>query len=352
MKRKNMAFLGILGLVASMLTGCTSTGAGDSTTDNTAAAETTTSAPAETTTSAVTTTQGTTTSADTTSSTTGGKRIAVVCKAMDSEFWMSVKKGAEDAGKETGATVFVTAPDKESNVEGQFKIIEDLIQQKYDAICIAPCDSTGVVPIIEDAQAKGIKVLTIDTDADTDKKLSFVGTDNKAGGKMAGEELIKLLSGKEGAKVAMITGVPGQQTMRDRADGFKEAIEGKLDLVDEQPADSDPAKAMTVMENMLTTHPDLDGVFILNATMTVSSLEAVDNAGKTDLNIIGFDSSTDALQAVKDGKVKGVVAQSPENMGKFAVENAFKAVNGEEISNRIDTGTEMITSENVDKYLK
>ncbi len=162
--------------------------------------------------------------------------------------------------------------------------------------------------------------MTIDTDADTDAKLSFIGTDNKAGGAMAAARMIELLKDKQNAKVAMITGVPGQQTMRDRSEGFKTAIAAakNITLVTEQPADSDPGKALTVMENILTTYPDLDGVFILNATMTIGSLEAVANANSK-VKIIGFDSSSDALKAVKDGKVDSVIAQRPLQYGQIQV---------------------------------
>jgi ribose transport system substrate-binding protein len=307
-------------------------------------------------TTAATTAAATTaaTSAEASQSAAGGTyKVAVILKALDSEFWMDAKAGAEEAGKALGITVDVKAPDKESNVEQQFKIIEDCISQGYDALAIAPCDSAGVVPIIEDASAKGIPVVTIDTDADTDAKLSFIGTDNKAGGAMAAARMIELLKDKQNAKVAMITGVPGQQTMRDRSEGFKTAIAAakNITLVTEQPADSDPGKALTVMENILTTYPDLDGVFILNATMTIGSLEAVANANSK-VKIIGFDSSSDALKAVKDGKVDSVIAQSPYNMGKYSVETLKKILNKENYDKRVDTGTELITAENVDQYLK
>ncbi len=312
-----------------------------------ACAGTTTTTTAAATTTASGTTAGSTTAAGKT------YKVAVILKALDSEFWMSAKSGAEEAGKALGITIDVKAPDKESNVEQQFKIIEDCISQGYDALAIAPCDSAGVVPIIESAKAKGIPVVTIDTDADTTAKLSFVGTDNKAGGAMAAQRMIELLKDKASAKVALITGVPGQQTMRDRADGFKTEIAKatNIKIVTEQPADSDPGKALTVMENILTTYPDLDGVFILNATMTIGSLEAVANANSK-VKIIGFDSSSDMLKAIKDGKIDSCIAQSPFNMGKYSVETLQKILTKATYETRVDTGTDLITAANVDKYLK
>ncbi|TYP47896.1 sugar ABC transporter substrate-binding protein [Thermosediminibacter litoriperuensis] len=279
--------------------------------------------------------------------------IAVIPKALDSEFWLDLKNGAEKAAQENNVDLIVLAPDKESNVEQQFRIIEDMIQRKVDALLIAPCDSSGVVPFIEKANESNIPVFTIDTNADGGKIVSFIGTDNILGGKIAGERVIKLLNGK--GKVGLILGVPGQQTMRDRADGFKEAIKAAPDikLVAEQPANSERALAMTVMENILQAHPDINAVFAASTLMAMGALEAVEAAGKIDqVKIIGFDSQKESLEAIKAGKLDSLVAQNPFNMGYLGVKAAIDYINGKDVPNRIDTGTELVTKENVDKYLK
>lgn len=280
------------------------------------------------------------------------KKIGVVVKALDSEHWLTVKKGAEAAAKEENVDIIVLAPDKESNVEQQFRIVEDLIQQKVSALAIAPCDSTGIVPIIQKANSAKIPVITVDTNADADV-ISFVGTDNAMGGKMSGERIVKILNGK--GKVALITGVPGQQTHRDRVTGFKDAIKASPDikLVSEQPANSESALAMTVMENILESNPDLEAVFCTNALMALGAVEAIDAKGKSGkVKVIGFDTQTDALNMVKQGKIDSMVAQSPYNMGYQAIKNAVAHLNGKGAQKRVDTGTELITKENVDKYIK
>ncbi|MCR4431910.1 MAG: sugar ABC transporter substrate-binding protein [Tepidanaerobacteraceae bacterium] len=279
--------------------------------------------------------------------------IAVIPKALDSEFWLDVKNGAEKAAQENNVDLIVLAPDKESNVEQQFRIIEDMIQKKVDALLVAPCDSAGVVPFIDKANQANIPVFTVDTNADGGKIVSFVGTDNKLGGKIAGERVIKLLNGK--GKVALIVGVPGQQTMRDRAAGFKEALAGAPDikLVAEQPANSERALAMTVMENILQANPDLNAVFACSTLMAMGAMEAVEAAGKLDqIKVIGFDSQKESLEAIKAGKLDSLVAQSPFNMGYLGVKAAVDYINKKDVSNRIDTGTELVTKENVDKYMK
>lgn len=279
-------------------------------------------------------------------------KIGVVVKALDSEHWLTVKKGAEDAAAEAGVDVVVLAPDKESNVEQQFRIIEDLIQQKVDALAVAPCDSQGIIPFIEEANEKGIPVFTVDTNADAEV-ISFVGTDNRVGGKIGGERIVEITGGE--GKVALITGVPGQQTHRDRNAGFKEALKSGagIELVAEQPANSESALAMTVMENILQSHPDLEAVFCTNALMALGAMEAADAKGKLDqVKIVAFDTQTDVLNAIKEGKIDSLVAQNPYNMGYEAVKNAAKYLNKEEVPNRVDTGTALVTKEKVDEYLK
>jgi len=278
--------------------------------------------------------------------------IAVIPKALDSEFWLDVKSGAEKAAQEFDVDLTVLAPDKESNVEQQFRIIEDMIQKKVDALCIAPCDSAGVVPFIDKANEANIPVFTVDTDADGGDVVSFIGTDNIMGGKIAGERVIELLNGE--GKVALIVGVPGQQTMRDRATGFKEALVSApgIELVAEQPANSERALAMTVMENILQANPDLDAVFACSTLMAMGALEAVEAAGKLDqVKVIGFDSQQESLEAIKEGRLDSLVAQNSFNMGYLGVKAAVDYLNGKKVSNRIDTGTELVTKDNVDKYL-
>jgi ribose transport system substrate-binding protein len=289
-------------------------------------------------------------SGDTKSESTDGKiRVAFITKALDSEFWMDMKSGAEKAAEELGVEVTVLGPDTETNVERQFKIIEDCISDKYDAIIVAPTDTEGVVPVLEEAVKKGIKVFAADTNYELEGKSGFIGTDNVSIGKTAAEQLAQALKDVPNAKVGMITGVPGVQTMRDRADGFKDNLSSDLNLAEEQPADSDSGKAMNVMENMLTTHPDLAGVYILNCTMTTGAIQAVANYN-TDVKIISVDTSSDNVQFTKDGSIMGFISQDSYGIGYQSVQNAVKAVKGESFEENVLVEATMITKDNVDEF--
>jgi len=280
------------------------------------------------------------------------RKIAVVLKAMDSEYWLTVKKGAENAAAEEGVDIAVLAPEKESNYEQQFRIIEDMIEMRVDALVISPCDSKGVKPLVEMAKDRNIPVFTVDTNADADI-ISFAGTDNKAGGKMAGERIIKILNGK--GKVAIITGVLVQQTHRDRVTGFKEALATApdIELVAEYSANSEFLLAMSVAERIIKINEDLDAIFCTNTLMALGAMEAVNAEGKIGkIKIVGFDTQTDGLNAIKEGSIDSTIAQNPYQMGYISVKNAVKFLNGEEVPKIVDTGTDLVTKDNLINYLK
>jgi ribose transport system substrate-binding protein len=281
-----------------------------------------------------------------------GFRITIVTKALDSEFWQNLKQGAEDEAKNhADASVTVLAPQREINIDQQVNILEDQILKNVSALVVAPCGVAEIIPALNKAYEKNIPVLTVDTDVDWSHRLSYIGTDNRLGGKLAGEYLIKGLNGR--GKIAIIRGIPGVQTHEDRVGGFLEAIKTApgIEMVALQPANSERDLALTVMENLLTSHPDLDGVFITSDQMALGALEAIDAhrlIGK--IVTVGFDAGEEAIKAVKDGKMIAVVAQDPYNMGKQSFLAALKAAKGETIEKRIDTGTKVIDKSNVDEF--
>jgi len=282
---------------------------------------------------------------------TAERTIGVVLKAIDSEFWLAVRDGAQKAATELGVDVTVLAPKSETDVEGQLNKIEDLIAQKVDGLAVAANDVESVIPTLERAAQRGIPFVTIDSDANAPSKLSFIGTDNVYGGRLAGEYIVNALGGE--GKVGLITGVPGQQSHIARRDGFLQALEGSnLELVPPQPANSDRMMALNVMENLLESEPDLRAVFVTNATMSLGVSEAV-KARKLEgeILLVGFDTSEEALGAVRSGEIDALIAQSPFNMGYLGVKKLVEHLDGKPIDKRIDTGTQVVTRENLDEYV-
>ncbi len=273
-------------------------------------------------------------------------RITIITKALDSEFWQKLKQGAEDAAKQyPEVQLSVLAPTQEINIDQQVNILEDQILKRVSAIVLAPCGVAEIIPALNMAYERHIPVLTVDTDIDWPHRLSYVGTNNRLGGKLAGEYIIRSLNGK--GKIAVIRGIPGVQTHEDRVFGFLEAITAAPDIkiVALQPANSERDLALTVMENILTSNPDLSAVFMTSDQMALGALEAIRFPEK--IITVGFDAGREALQAVSEGRLTAVVSQDPYDMGRQSFLSALKAAKGEEIEKRIDTGTSLIDRQNV-----
>jgi basic membrane protein A len=264
-------------------------------------------------------------------------------------FWAQVEKGAKETATALNVDLTVLAPPAETDVATQISQIEDQITKKVQAIVVAPTDQAGLNPTFNKAKAAKIPVLFVDTNAPWPDKLTYIGTDNRNGGKLAGEFLCKTLGNK--GKVALITGVLTQQTHIDRAGGGEDALKAcGITIAAKQPANSLRDLGQTVMENILTANPDLKGVFATNDLMALGAMEAIKAAKKTGIVVVGFDANPDAATSILAGEMAASIAQSPYNMGKFGVENALKAIKGETIPKVIDTGTVVVDKSNAAQY--
>jgi len=278
-------------------------------------------------------------------------RIAVVVKALDSEFWLEVKKGVEAAAEaHPELEVSIMAPQREIDIDQQVALLENQIARKVDAIVLSPSGVSQVIPALDRARAAGIPVVILDTDVPWTGKLTYVGSDNRLGGRLAGEFMVKRLGGR--GRVAVLGGVPGVETAEARSSGFREAVAAApgIQIVAEQPANFDRSLAMTVMENILTVNSQLDGIFAANDQMALGALEALSARGRAEKTvIIGFDALSEIRGHIRAGRIHAAVAQRPFEMGRQAVAAAAKAIRGESVEPVLDTGTVLITAENVDQ---
>jgi len=288
------------------------------------------------------------------SGSTRKQQIVIVTKALDSEFWQTLKNGAEEAARQhPEIELSVLAPEREINIDQQVSILENQILKKASALAVVPGGVAEVTPVLEKARAAGIPVLIVDNDTPWPGKLSYIGTDNHVGGKLAGDYIVKTLGGK--GKVAIIRGILGVSSHEGRVAGFQEALAQApgIQIVTIQPANSERALALTVMENILTSNPDLNAVFVTSDQMALGAIEGVAARNLTGkLTVVGFDAGKEAVRAVKSGAINAVIAQFPANMGKQAVEAAVKAIHGQPVEKVIDTGTALVTKENADEFLK
>lgn len=279
----------------------------------------------------------------------GDESVSVVLKTLSSPYWKYVEAGAKAAGKELGVNVTVVGPNSESEVMQEVNMIEDQLSQSPGALVVAPIQPDTVIPSLKNAVKQKVPVLLVDSDAKFDGKTTFIGTDNYTAGQEGGKLLAKML--KKGDKVALIEGALGNPATDERIKGAKEALEkAGLQIVAQQPADSDKTKAMSVMENILENNGDVKGVFSANDDMALGAVRASEAKG-LDVKIIGTDGTEEAVKSILDGHLAGTVAQSPYNMGYEGVKNAVNAIKGKKIKVRIDSGIDVITKDNAKEKL-
>ncbi|GMU92077.1 MAG: rhamnose ABC transporter substrate-binding protein [Candidatus Hydrogenedentota bacterium] len=285
-----------------------------------------------------------------TTSQADGKKLtfAVVPKGLTHQFWLSVKKGAETAAQDLGISIKWVGPEKETEVVKQINIIEDQIGAGVDAIVMAACDQDALVDVIKKAMDRGIPVVTIDSGVNSDLPVSFVATDNIAGAAAAARELARLI-GNEG-DVGLIPFVKGAGTSEQREEGFKQGLAEfpNVKLVSVQYSQSDVAKAMDVTEDMITSQPNLKGIFAANepgAIGAVQALEAANKAGQ--IKMVAFDASEDELAALQKGTIHALIVQNPFRMGYDGVKAAYDHLQGKAVEKRIDTGVQIVTLENL-----
>jgi len=275
-------------------------------------------------------------------------QILVSPKGLVHSFWLSVKAGAEEAGREFGVDIIWKGPSVETDIAGQIGIVEDYINKKVNAIVLAACDATGLVQTVEKAHQAGIPVVTIDSGVDSDIPVSFIATDNVAAAEKAADVLAELLNGK--GEVACIPFVPGAATSIMREKGFKEGLKKYpgLKLVAVQYSQSDVATGMAVTENILTAHPNLAGIFAANEAGAIGSARALVSRGLAGkIKLVAFDAAPNEVEALKQGTIQALIVQNPFKMGYLGVKTAVDVLNGKSVPKRIDTGVTVVTKENL-----
>ena len=299
------------------------------------------------------------------------KAIAVIPKGTTHTFWKAVEAGAVRAGKDLGIKIIWKGPLKEDDKAGQIGMVEDFANDPdVVGICLAPLDDTALLGPVQAANAKKPVVLFdsgLKGQAGKDFA-SLVATDNKKGGRMAGEEMVRLLGGKEAkGKIVLLRYKEGHASTGDREAGFMEVF-GDPDDHGNSPKYPDvrflewkrfggatSGESQTAATNLIDKLKEADGVFCPNESSTDGMLKALEaepalveklKSGK--LSFIGFDTSPPLVEGLRQGEIKALVAQDPEKMGYEAVSTMAKRLKGETVPESIDTGAYLVTKDKLD----
>lgn len=266
--------------------------------------------------------------------------IALVISTLNNPFFVTMKDSAQKEADKLGYDLVVL--DSMDNPAKELANVQDLTVKGTRLMLINPTDSDAVGNAVLMANKAKIPVVTLDRVANKGEVVSHVASDNRLGGKMAGDYIAEKLGND--AKVIQLEGIAGTSASRERGEGFKQAVDAhKLNILASQPADFDRTKGLNVMQNLLTANPSVQAVFAQNDEMALGALRALQTAGRTDVLVVGFDGTNDGIKAVNRGVLGATIAQRPDQIGIIGIQTADKILKGEKVDPTIPVELELVT---------
>jgi ribose transport system substrate-binding protein len=277
-------------------------------------------------------------------------KIAVVPKAIGFNFWEQVQAGAKCAvSKQQGVTMQWDGVTAETDVTGQINLIQNFITQGVDGLVYSATDAKALYQVTEQALKNNVTVVNIDSGTKPQpSNVPLISTDNVASARKAADLLAQALHEK--GKVALIEFQPGVLNSDQRTQGFKQELAKYpgLQLVSQQSSQSDTNTALSVTQNILTAHPDINGIFAANEPTVLGAAEAIRGAGKAGkITLIGWDASPKELQALNQGLITSLVVQNPFKMGFDGLNAVVKMIRQHTQVPSEDTGVTLVTKDNV-----
>jgi len=275
----------------------------------------------------------------------------VIPKGTAHVFWQSVHAGAAAAGQEFHAEILWDGPPNETDYSRQLEIFDSMLNRHVDGVVVAAADKTILNASLDRAARENVPVVVFDSAVDSDNYVTFVATNNLEAGQMGARKLGQLLKGK--GSVAMIENAPGSASTMDRERGFKDALTKEfpgIAIVAEQYSMSDRAKGMAATENILTAHPNLDGVFASSEPSSVGAAQALKSRGLAGkVRFVAFDSSEGLVEDLSGGTIDALVAQDPFKIGFEAVRAVAEKLDGKTPPKKMDLSAKVITKADLDQ---
>jgi ABC-type sugar transport system substrate-binding protein len=279
-------------------------------------------------------------------------RLAAVIKGLDNPFFQTMRDGLVATARRHDVRLRLEAAAGLEDIAGQASTLETLAHAMAGCYVVNPINSTNLIEALADVP-DGTPIVNIDSPIDVEaaravgvKIATYVGTDNVAAGRAGAGAMARFVD--EGATVAVVTGIPGDVTSRDRTQGFRDGVGGRFAIGPTVPADFDRERAMLAAAELLRKHPDIQGLFAVNDEMALGIADAVRAAGRRgDVAVIGVDGIREALAAIRRGAMSATVAQYPYTIGQLGIEACLGAVRGASVPSRIDSPVRVVSKSNV-----
>ncbi len=278
------------------------------------------------------------------------KVIGVVPKATSHLFFASIHAGVDQAAKDFGVAVQWNGPNEETEHERQIAIVDGMVTQHVDALAISATDERALAAPVERAIRAGIPVAVFDSGVNVEQYVTFIATDNYGAGVTAARKLAGLVGGK--GSVAMVMHKPGGTSTVLREHGFEETLAREfpdVKIVARQFGMADLAKSLAAAENILTAHPDLNGIFASSEASSLGSIKALETRGMAGrVRLITFDFSDRHVEALRNGTIDIMLVQDPYRIGYETVKALAGHLNGKPPARKLDMPARVIVKKDLD----
>ena len=264
--------------------------------------------------------------------------IPLISKGFQHQFWQAVKAGAEQAAKADNVRITFEGPETEAMVDKQIDMLSAALAKKPNALGFAALDSQAATPLLKKAQASHIPVIAFDSGVDSNIPLTTCTTDNIAAAGLAADKMAEAIG--DAGEVAVIVHDQTSRTGIDRRDGFLNRMKEKhpnVKIVSVQYGAGDHLKSAEIAKAMLQANPNLKGIFGANEGSAEGAAIGVKESGKHPV-VIGYDSGKEQKEDITSGVMLGAITQNPIGIGKCVVDSAVKALKGETLPKKVDTG--------------
>lgn len=278
-------------------------------------------------------------------------KIGVLMKTMSDAYSNKLGTAIQDYVEKNYPNAELYLMDGQADIAKQISQAEDIIAKQVDVIILNPQDADGSAQVLTLAADADIPVVEVNTETTSTDYVSYVGSNDSEAGEMMGNYVMEQLG--DGGQYAILEGEMGQSAQLLRYQGLEETIlkDDKYECVGTLSASWQRDKGMSTTEDWIGKYPDLKAVICENDDMSMGALQAAEAEGK-DLVIIGVDGISDALQAVKDGRLSASVLQDADGQASAVIDVAVKVGVGEEVESRYNVPFQLITADNVDDYLE
>src|ERR1700719_1759118 len=279
-------------------------------------------------------------------------KVGLVLINLQAKFFNDIQAGAEEAAKKAGVTLQVI--DGNNDPSAQVNEVETLTQQKVDGIIMVAIDVKGILPALQDAAKNGVKVVAVDAKVEDPSVKAFIGVDNAKAGADFGDFVGKYVSEKLGGKAKIgIIGALNSFIQNQRKDNFVTAVQMVSGVTIGNTVDGQNVqeRALAASENLVTSSPDINVIYATGEPALIGAIAALEAQGATKrVKLFGWDLSKQAVKAMDDGFLVGVVQQNPYQEGVEAINALVKLSQGTEVSPFINVPVEFVTTENIDKF--